>query len=250
MFSGGGGDDDDDMSGFRSFSSSTGMPGGMPGMNGGRTRTTRSHTTPFASSPHTQSSSRQPSEITKPFKVSLEDLYSGATKHLKVGRKLLDGAVEDKVLEIQIHPGWKSGTKVRFPKAGNESNDGDAQDLVFVVEEKPHEVFKREGNDLVCTVDLSLVEALTGSTTPSSSTSSSTMGSKKVVKALDGRRIQIPLPTGIVHPGQQSKIPGEGMPIRKDGSVKRKGDLIVKWNVKFPERLTPSQKEGIRKVLG
>jgi DnaJ family protein B protein 4 len=39
------------------------------------------------------------------------------------------------------------------------------------------------------------------------------------------------------------------MPIRKDGSVKKKGNLILKWDVVFPDRLTPSQKEGIRKVL-
>jgi DnaJ homolog subfamily B member 4 len=244
---GGGGsmfrDDDDEMSQFRS----TGMPGGMPGggMDGGRARASRSRTSPFASAPS------PPSDIIKPLKLSLEDLYSGTTKHLKVGRKLLGGTVEDNVLEIKVQPGWKKETKVRFPKAGNEVGGGDAQDLVFVVEEKPHDVFKREGNDLVCTIDITLVEALTGTTTPSSSSTSST-GSKssKSVKALDGRRIPIPLPAGVVRPGQQTRIPGEGMPARKDGNVKRKGDLIVNWNVKFPDKLTSSQKEGIRKVLG
>jgi DnaJ homolog subfamily B member 4 len=229
-------DEDDDVRGFRAFTGR--MPGGM---SGGRTRTTRSQTTPFPTPPHASGSGPHPSpsEITKPLKVSLEDLYAGTTKHLKVGRKLLDGSVEDKVLEIQIQPGWKSGTKVRFPKAGNEVGGGEAQDLVFVVEEKPHAILTREGNDLVCSLDIPLVDALTGGPPP-----------KKWIKALDGRNIPVPIPAGIISPGQQSKITGEGMPIRKDGSVKRKGDLIVKWNVKFPERLTASQKEGIRRVLG
>ena len=93
--------------------------------------------------------------------MSLEDLYSGTTKHLKVGRRLLNGGTEDKVLEIQIHPGWKSGTKIRFPRAGNEQPNGEAQDLVFVVEEKPHDRFVRDGNDLVTTVKIPLVDALT-----------------------------------------------------------------------------------------
>jgi DnaJ family protein B protein 4 len=150
--------------------------------------------------------------------------------------------MEDKILEIQIHPGWKSGTKIRFPRAGNEQENGEAQDLVFVVEEKPHDVFKREGNNLVCQVPIPLVEALTGA--PGGGRL------KKTVEMLDGRKLQIPVPLGVVKPGQETIVSGEGMPIRKDGSVKKKGDLIVKWNVVFPDRLTPAQQEAIRKVLG
>ncbi|EIW57283.1 DnaJ-domain-containing protein [Trametes versicolor FP-101664 SS1] len=215
-------DDDDDMSG--NFFG--GMPGGMP--RGGRASPRQ---------PRAPASPSQPSEITRPLKVSLEDLYSGATKHLKVGRRLLNGGTEEKVLEIQISPGWKSGTKIRFPRAGNEQPHGEAQDLVFVVEEKPHERFTREGNDLIARVSIPLVDALTGA------------GGKQIVEHLDGRKIQVPVPFGIVKPGQETTLPGEGMPIRKDGSAKKKGDLIVKWDVVFPERLTPAQKEGIRKVL-
>jgi DnaJ homolog subfamily B member 4 len=178
-----------------------------------------------------------PAEITKPLKVTLEELYTGTTKHLKVGRKLRSGAIEDKVLEIQVFPGWKSGTKVRFPKAGNETADGESQDLVFVVEEKPHSIFTRDGNDLIAHVKINLVDALTGSS------------GKQTVQALDGRRLQIEPPAGIVKPHDETRLSGEGMPIRKDGSVRKKGDLIVKWDIVFPERLTPAQKEGIRKVL-
>jgi len=221
-------DDDDDMSG--SFFG--GMPGGMPN---GRPSSTRTGGPRRPSSPAPSSA---PSEITRPLKVSLEDLYSGTTKHLKVGRKLLSGDTEDKVLEIQVQPGWKSGTKVRFPRAGNEQPTGEAQDLVFVVEEKPHDRFVREGNDLVTRVSIPLVDALAGE------------GGKRTVEVLDGRKLQVTIPSGVVKPGQQTVVSGEGMPIRQQGSVRRKGDLIVKWDVTFPDRLTPAQKEGIRRVLG
>lgn len=230
MFGGGGGghDSDDDL---HSHFFGGGMPGGMPnGAGGSRARGGRGRT-------ETAPSPATPSEITRPLKVSLEDLYSGTTKRLKVGRKLLSGGTEDKVLEIQVHPGWKSGTKIRFPKAGNEQLSGDAQDLVFVVEEKPHDRFQRDGNDLITHVKLPLVDALAGD------------GGRKVVETLDGRKLQVAIPSGIVKPGQTTTVSGEGMPIRKEGSVKRKGDLIIKWDVVFPDRLTPSQKEGIRKVL-
>ncbi|CCL99311.1 uncharacterized protein FIBRA_01327 [Fibroporia radiculosa] len=213
--------DDDDGTGSFSFG---GMPGGMP--NG--------RPSPRGAG---RPSSPAQSEITRPLKVSLEDLYSGTTKHLKVGRKLLTGGTEDKVLDIHVQPGWKSGTKVRFSRAGNELPTGEAQDLVFVVEEKPHDRFVRDGNDLVSHLSISLVDALAGD------------GGKRTVEALDGRKLQVTIPSGIVKPGSQTVVPGEGMPIRKEGSTRRKGDLIIKWEVTFPDRLTLAQKESIRKVL-
>ncbi|KAH7913766.1 hypothetical protein BJ138DRAFT_1171063 [Hygrophoropsis aurantiaca] len=216
--------DSDDLGGF-SFG---GMPGSMP------RRSTRGSQRPTSPSGPSQSS-----EISRPLKVSLEDLYSGATKHLKVGRRLLDGSTEDKVLEIQVLPGWKSGTKIRFPKAGNEQRGGEAQDLVFVVEEKPDPSFTREGDNLIHHLKIPLLDALTSGS------------GKQTVTTLDGRKLQVPFPaSGIVKPGQETRIPNEGMPIRKAGSTKKKGDIIVKWDVVFPDRLTASQKEGIRKVLG
>lgn len=40
------------------------------------------------------------------------------------------------------------------------------------------------------------------------------------------------------------------MPVSKAASVKKKGDLVVKWNVAFPTTITPAQKQELRKVLG
>jgi len=246
------GDDDDIRSAFGPgmFSSMGGMP------NTRRTSSTRRGGSFHSSSPRDGSTfstggrgapaSSEPSEITRPLKVSLEDLYNGTTKHLKVGRRLLSGETEERVLEIVVQPGWKSGTKVRFPRAGNEiqsssmgsGGEPQAQDLVFVVEEKPHSRFVREGSELVTTQKLPLVDALTSD------------GGTRMIETLDGRKVAVKLPSGVVMPGSESRIVGEGMPIRKEGSVKKKGDIIVKWDVVFPDRLTPSQREGIRKVLG
>ena len=53
----------------------------------------------------------------------------------------------------------------------------------------------------------------------------------------------------IVQPGQETRISGEGMPVSKANVSKRKGDLVVRWNVVFPTRLSPAQKQELRKVL-
>lgn len=189
---------------------------------------------------------KPPPEITKPLPISLEDLYKGTTKKLKITKKLMSGREESNVLEINVKAGWKAGTKVRFAGAGSETPSG-PQDMVFVIEEKPHTIFKREGDDLVYNFQVPLVDALTGPDgggTPGRS-----------ITHLDGRTINfnIPYPRGggaPLKPGQVIRVANEGMPITRKNAPKAKGDLLIKLDIKFPDRITASQAEGLRKVLG
>jgi len=225
-------EDDDMMGGGSPFTSSFGgMPGHMPGGMGAGASSRRHHTQPPPKRP-------APSETVRPLKLSLEELYAGTTKRMKVSRRNFDGTTEEKVLEIAVQPGWKEGTKVRFPRAGNEAADGSSPDLVFMVEDKPHERFARKGDDLIAKVEMPLVEALTNES-----------GAKRQLEHLDGRKLQVLVPPGVVKPGQETRVAGEGMPIRRKGAS-GKGDLVVRWDVTFPARLTAAQREGVRKVLG
>ncbi|KAI0255150.1 hypothetical protein BJV78DRAFT_1273736 [Lactifluus subvellereus] len=226
-------DEDDDMMGGGPSFSFRDMPGRMPGGMGGNGGPRHSRMPP---QPPPKGGAQ--SEITRPLKLSLEDLYSGTTKHMKVARRKLDGTTEEKVLEIAVQPGWRQGTKIRFPRAGNEAADGSSPDLVFVVEDKPHPRFMRQGDDLIAKIDIPLVEALTNEG-----------GTKKQLEHLDGRKLQIQVPSGVVKPGQETRVTGEGMPIRRKGAS-GKGDVIIRWEVRFPDRLTTAQKEGVKKVLG
>jgi len=226
--------EDDDMEGFGGGSPFGGMfSGGMPS---GRPRASRTNSARRSSFPPA-GKTPQPAEITRPLKVSLEELNSGTTKRLKIGRKLRSGETEDKILEIKVLPGWKSGTKVRFPNAGNETAPGESQDLVFVVEGKPHPRFVREGADLIHTVKIPLVDALTSD------------GGTRQIENLAGKKVNVTVPSGVIKPGQETRVRGEGMPVRKDGAQRSKGDMVIKWEVVFPDRLNTSQKEGVRKVL-
>lgn len=56
---------------------------------------------------------------------------------------------ESEILTIDIKPGWKKGTKITFPDKGNEQPNQLPADLVFVIDEKPHDLYTREGNDLL-----------------------------------------------------------------------------------------------------
>lgn len=167
--------------------------------------------------------------------VTLEDMYKGTTKKMKIKRKMFDDSgkrtTTDTVLEVPIKPGLKKGSKIRFKGVGDQE-EGGQQDLVFIVEEKPHPLYAREGDDVVHTVDLDLKEALTGW--------------KRTITTIDGKQLQIDK-AGPTQPGSSDSYPGLGMPIsKKPGS---RGNFVVKYNVKFPTSLTADQKRKLQEIL-
>ena len=68
----------------------------------------------------------------------------------------------EEIVEIDVKPGWKDGTKVTFAGKGDEVRGRPAQDVQFVIKEQTHDIFKREGNDLLYTARVSLKDALVG----------------------------------------------------------------------------------------
>lgn len=182
---------------------------------------------------------RQPTpEITtveRSLPVTLEDMFNGTTKKMKIKRKMFDDSgkrsTTDTVLEVPIKPGLKKGSKIRFKGVGDQE-EGGQQDLVFIVEEKHHPLYTREGDDIVHPVELDLKEALTGW--------------KRTIMTIDGKQLQIDK-GGPTQPGSCDTYPGLGMPISKKPG--QRGNFVVKYNVTFPTTLTPEQKKKLREIL-
>ncbi|KZV22501.1 dnaJsubfamily B member 13 [Dorcoceras hygrometricum] len=179
---------------------------------------------------------RKAPPIEQTLACSLEELYKGSTRKMKISREIADASGKtlpvQEILTIDIKPGWKKGTKITFPEKGNELPNVIAADLVFIIDENPHSVFTRDGNDLVTTQKISLAEALTGYTAH--------------LTTLDGRNLTIPI-NNVIHPSYEEVVPREGMPIPKEPT--KKGNLRIKFNIKFPSKLTAEQKSGIKKLL-
>merc|ERR1712070_266466 len=145
--------------------------------------------------------------VTRPLPVTLENIYNGVTKKLKIQRQTIDksegvkkcracggkGATirtirmgpmiqqmqapcsdcngegfsfsltrTSEILEVNIPKGATDGQKLVFHNKADEIPDGDAGDVIFIVKEKEHDVFKRHGADLYVEKTISLVEALCG----------------------------------------------------------------------------------------
>ena len=86
----------------------------------------------------------------------------GVTKRMKISRRVLanDGTAkkEEKVLTINVKPGWKSGTKITFQREGDQAPNKIPADIVFIIRDKPHQHFKREGPDLKYSCKITLKE--------------------------------------------------------------------------------------------
>ena len=225
-------DVDDD--GFSSFSSMGGMNG--PGVRLGGNRRAFSFT-PHDSPHHHQKTATKDAPIIKDLYVSLEEIKTGVTKKMKITRNIvsLDGKSkkEEKVLTVNIKPGWKEGTKVTFKEEGDQVPGKTPADIVFVIKDKDHSTFKRDGSNIIYTSKITLKEALTGTVID--------------VPTLSSQPLTLNFINNIISPQTVKRIPGHGLPKPKEPSSK--GDLIVNFDIQFPNHITPDTRDILADVL-
>lgn len=139
---------------------------------------------------------------------------------------------ENKELKMTVEKGAPDGHEVRFKGASEQSPGQVPGDVIVSLRQKENSTFKRKGNDLHMTMEISLKEALTGFT--------------RTVKQMDGRDIEV-VETGVTGPYSTKIVKGEGMP--KHGVPSETGDLKIQMKVKFPKKLTPEQAETINTLF-
>ncbi|KAL3123037.1 hypothetical protein niasHT_001237 [Heterodera trifolii] len=185
--------------------------------------------------PRQQQRIRQDTAVTHELPISLEDLCKGCTKKMKITKKIVnpDGTsrTEDKVLTINVKPGWKSGTRITFPKEGDVFPNRMPADITFVIKDKPHPKFRREGSDIRYKQVVPLRDALCG------------MSIK--VPTLEGDIIPLNI-KHVIKPGSTQRIHDRGIPNPKTG---KRGDLVVEFDVRFPDSIAPAARELIANAL-
>lgn len=127
---------------------------------------------------------------------------------------------ERKVLECIITAGMKDGQKIKFSEEGDQAPGIDPGDVVIILDEKEHEVFKRSGADLHMKMNIELADALCGFT--------------RMVKTLDNTTRYLKIisaPGEVIRPDQPKCIEDEGMPTKNF----RKGKLIIAFEINFPQ---------------
>jgi len=211
-----------------------GMPGmahGMPGMPGMAFHQSRGHL--FRQM-------QLPPPIIKTIELTLQQVYSGCTISIEINRWKIESDTKvpiNDTLGITIQPGTESNETVVIQGIGNES-DGQKGEvkLVFVilpdVDSAGLARFERRGNDLWYKRTLTLKESLCGFSIE--------------LEHLNGKKIALTNANShaIVSPGFKKIIPGLGMII--NGVA---GNLVIEFDVKFPETLTKEQIEVLANTL-
>lgn len=180
-----------------------------------------------------------------PLPVSLEDLAFGAKHRYRITRTLnhahSPGGAKTQTVQIDVHiaPGWRPSTRVRVQGVGNQRADGSFQDIVFVVEDAPHPRFRRDGDDLVVPVQVPWADKhrrryprAEGTDAASDDTdedaATGPLDEEVYVRGLDGDEYAVAIPRTLVEAADGTRIYGAGMPVREDGKVVGKGDLVIR----------------------
>ena len=141
-----------------------------------------------------------------------------------------------KHLDCYVRPGSAPGTSISFKNEADWVPDcTDVGDLVVFVNCKNEEgIFRREGNNLIMKKSITLLEALTSTIF--------------YFKHLDDRVIRIKH-NEIIKPNQKMLVKDEGMPNINSGSSNDTGDLLIYFDITFPDTLEQDRSKYLVKIL-
>jgi DnaJ-class molecular chaperone len=135
-------------------------------------------------------------------------------------------------LTVEVTPGLRAGEHITFNGVTDERPGYTAGDLHFVLYEEAHAQYHRDRDDLYKTMEVPLVDALTGFSV--------------TLTHLDGKEFVVEVNT-VTDCDHVMRVPGKGMPRRNGRGF---GDLYLTFEVDFPDELTVAQKAAIREILG
>jgi molecular chaperone DnaJ len=135
------------------------------------------------------------------------------------------GIPVEEVITVRIPPGVTNGFRLRVPGKGNAGHLGGANgDLYLAIAVRPHVFFQREGNDIICSVPITVTEAA--------------LGAKIEVPSIDGKTL-LKIPPG-TQSGQKFRLRGKGAPSPRNDAH---GSQIVEVRVVTPKAADERSRE-------
>ncbi|MBS0410059.1 MAG: molecular chaperone DnaJ [Proteobacteria bacterium] len=147
---------------------------------------------------------------------------------------------KERVLEVRIPAGVDDGARIRLAGEGDAgARGGPRGDLYIFLSVKPHELFERDGLDLLCSVPVPMAIAALGGEIEAPCL----LGGENC----DGEcKIQVKVPEG-AQTGRTVRLKGRGMPSLRS---RERGDLVVELFIETPTKLNARQKELMREFAG
>ena len=137
---------------------------------------------------------------------------------------------KEEVIDINIPAGVGEGMQLSMSGNGNHGpNGGPAGDLLIVIEEKPDELLKRDGNNVIFDLHLNFVDAV--------------LGTSAEVPTIDGK-VKIKIESGI-QSGRILRLRGKGI---KDINGYGSGDQLIHVNIWTPKQVSKEEQKTLEKL--
>ena len=157
--------------------------------------------------------------------IDFMEALRGATLNIRVPRRLSQHERREEKVSFHVPAGIREGAKLRVAGKGDAgAAGGPAGDLYVKIGIRPHPLFRRDGDQLVCDLPIGIVTA--------------TLGGKATVPTLDGTTtIQIPAGT---RSGQKIRLAGQGVP--------PKGDLFAVVQIQPPKKIDAESRKLLEEL--
>jgi DnaJ-class molecular chaperone len=160
-------------------------------------------------------------DIEQPIEISFDDAIRGMSANFEIQR---NGGREK--ISVKIPAGVDTGSRIRVAGKGEQGSfGGPPGDLYIITNVGSHPYFKRKGDNIYCTIPITVPEAA--------------LGAKIEVPTIDGKaRLRIPPGT---QSGQQFRLRERGVPSLRAGGAR--GDQYVEVKITLPKVISEETKE-------
>ena len=188
-----------------------------------------------------------PNNINRTINIDLKDIYNGTTKELEIERKVIceepeveevteveesNFKIETKKVTVTIEKGHYKDTIV-FKGKGHQLTENEVGDLIVTIDVNEHEYYDRDNNDLIMKKEVSLNDALCGFT----------------FKIKDINDNELIVMTDKIIDVEPMGLVGKGLPDIDSPDASEYGNIVILFDVIFPETLDKETKEALRKLL-
>ncbi len=132
----------------------------------------------------------------------------------------------ERTLQVAVPAGVEDGTRIRLTGEGEAgAPGGQPGDLYVHIGVHAHEIFQREGANILCHVPVRMTQAA--------------LGAEVEVPAVDGTKARVKIPPG-TQTGAQFRLRGKGFSVLRSN---QRGDMFIQVSVETPQHLTARQRE-------
>jgi DnaJ-class molecular chaperone len=178
---------------------------------------------------------QKPEPIINHFTLSLEQAYTGCTLCFTINKWIIQDNIktqQEETIYVNIPPGIDTAEVIVMQECGNVGPNNIKGDAHFIAKIEPSSTYERHGMDLLHKRTITLKEALTGFMFEITHIN----GKLLCLDNLKNRTI--------ISPNYRKTIPNMGMV--RNGNT---GNLIIEFNVSFPDKLTEEQITQLQNIL-